>query len=221
VTEANTRGWRVAELPLTRIAVNTEKQTSIRDAVGNAENLAGIAHVAREKDLDALTALLADPQISVPIYTLPSLINHDTIATFIDQHLDERKRGEGLLMVSIDENGVASAYHDIQFWPQWAACELGGAIRRDRQNTGQGGAGAGAAFDWLFDVIGVDLICETAAPDNVRTARLLERLGFTYKGEIESKLSGGGLRPSRYWELKKTDWSLRSTPTKSLAEPET
>jgi len=199
----------MAELPLTRIAVNTKKQASIRDAVSKAEILAGTAHVAREKDVDALTALLADPQISEPIYTLPSLINHDTVATFVDRHLDERKRGEGLLMISNDESGAATGYHDIQFWPQWAACELGGAIRSDRQNTGQGGAGAGAAFDWLFQVIGVDLICETAALDNVRTARLLERLGFTYKGEIESKLFDGGLRPSRYWELNKTDWSLR------------
>ena len=126
----------MAELPLTRVAVDTEKQAYIRDAVSKAENLAGIAHIARDKDVDALTALLADPQISEPIYTLPSLINHDTVAAFIDRHLDERKRGEGLLMVGTDESGVASAYHDIRIWPQWAACELGGAMRRDRQNTG-------------------------------------------------------------------------------------
>jgi RimJ/RimL family protein N-acetyltransferase len=211
----------MAELPLTRVAANTEKQAYIRDAVSKADDLAGIAYIAREKDVDALTALLVDPQISEPIYTLPSLIDHDTVANFIDRHLDERKRGEGLLMVSIDESGVASAYHDIQIWPQWSACELGGAIRRDRQNTGQGGAVAAAVFGWLFEVIGVDLICETAALDNVRTAHLLDRLGFTYKGEIESKLFDGGLRPSRYWELNKVDWSLRPTPTKPLTGPET
>lgn len=205
----------MSELPLTRIAVSKEKQAGIRAAVSKAENLAGIAHVAREKDVRALTALLADPQISEPIYTLPSLVNHDVVAAFVDRHLDERKRGEGLLMVSIDESDVASAYYDIQTWPRWGACELSGAIRRDRQNTGQGVAGAAAVFSWLFEVIGVDLICETAALDNVRTAHLLERLGFADKGEIESKLSGGGTRPSRYWELSKADWLLRSTPIES------
>ena len=202
----------MTELPLTRIAAGAENQASIRGAVSSAENLADIARVAREEDTNALTALLADPGISEPIYTLPSPINHDTVAAFIDRHLEERKRGEGLLMVGIDETGVANAYHDIQFWPQWAACELGGAIRRDRQNAGQGTSGAAAAFDWLFEFIGVDLICETAALDNVRTERLLERLGFTDMGEIESELPGGGLRPSRYRELHKADWSLRPKP---------
>ncbi len=203
----------MTELPLTRIAASQERQLRIRNAVSQAESLADIARVAREEDVDALTALLEDPQISQPIYTLPKQINHHTVTDFIDRHLAERERGEGLLMVSIDENGVASAYHDIQVWPHWAACELGGAIRRDRQNTGQGGAGAAAAFGWLFEVIGVDLICETSALDNVRTARLLERIGFADKGEIESELSGGGLRPSRYWELNKADWLTRSTGT--------
>ncbi len=210
----------MTELPVTRIAASKEKEARIRKAVSKAENLAGIAHVACEKDAGALTALLANPQISEPIYTLPKPISYATVAAFIDHHLDERERGEGLLMVSIDERGIATTYHDIQIWPQWAACELGGAIRRDRQNTGQGGAGAAAAFGWLFEVIGVDLICETAALDNVRTARLLERIGFTYRGEIESKLPDGGLRPSRYWELNKADWPLRPIPTRPLAGPE-
>jgi len=43
--------------------------------------------------MDALTALLAGPQISGRIYTLPGVINYDTIATFIDHHLAERERG--------------------------------------------------------------------------------------------------------------------------------
>ncbi|MCG8432600.1 MAG: GNAT family N-acetyltransferase, partial [Gammaproteobacteria bacterium] len=111
------------------------------------------------------------------------------------------------------EDGSVSSYHDFKFWPQWAACELGGAIRQDRQNKGQGGTGAAMAFSWLFDVIGVDLICETAALDNLRTARLLERIGFIYKGEIESRLPGGGVRPSRYWELEIGHWQSLSQST--------
>ncbi len=199
----------MAELPITRVAASAEKQHRIRNAVSRIESLVGIAHVAREQDTDALTALLTDPQITGQIYTLPSVINRDTIAAFIDQHLAERERGEGLLMVSIDDDGAASGYHDIQFWPQWAACEFGGAIRRERQNTGQGSAGIAKAVSWLFESIDVELICETAALDNVRTARLLDRLGFAYKGEIESTLPDGGTRPSRYWELSKADWLLQ------------
>lgn len=119
-------------------------------------------------------------------------------------------------MISTDEDGRASAYHDIKIWPQWAACELSGAIRRDRQNTGHGSSGATIAFRWLFEVIGIDLICETAALDNVRTARLLEKIGFIFRGKINSKLSGGGLRPSLYWELERENWLSKPASSDSL-----
>ena len=199
----------MTELPLTRIAVSRDKQLRIREAVSKADKLADLARLASLDDVEALTALLADPEISGPIYTLPSKINPHTVQSFIERHLAERERGEGLLMVSIDEVAL-SAYHDIQVWPQWGACELGGAVRRDRQNRGQGGSGALIAFNWLFEVIGVDLICETAALDNIRTARLLESIGFGCKGQIESQLSDGSTRASSYWELQRSEWQSRS-----------
>lgn len=200
----------MSDMPLTRVAASKERQADIRNAVRKAETMADIARIARRDDVAALTDLLTDPEISTPIYTLPETITTKTVDRFITQHLDERERGEGLLMISVDDSGVVSAYYDIQVWPQWSACELGGAIRRDLQNSGKGGANAAVAFNWLFDVIGVDMICETAALDNVRTARLLERLGFTYQGEISTKLPGGGFRPSHYWELRKADWQALS-----------
>jgi len=40
----------------------------------------------------------------------------------------------------------------------------------------------------------------------VRTASLLERIGFQFMGEITSLLPDGGSRPSHYWELYKEDW---------------
>lgn len=83
----------MAALPIARVAASTEKQNPIRNAVSTTESLAGIAEVARAQDMDALTALLAGPQISGRIYTLPGVINYDTIATFIDHHLAERERG--------------------------------------------------------------------------------------------------------------------------------
>ncbi|SEA31755.1 GNAT family N-acetyltransferase [Microbulbifer marinus] len=199
----------MTEIPLTRVIASKEKQLQIRNSVSNAVNIPGVAHIASEKDVDALTSLLDNPEISKPIYTLPQQINRNTISAFINKHIEDRALGEGLLMVSTDESGVASAYYDIQFWPQWAACELGGAIRGDRQGAGQGSDGAIAAFSWLFETIGVDLICETAALDNTRTAHLLERIGFTYMGEIESQLADGGVRPSHYWELSKANWYRR------------
>ncbi len=196
----------MTKIPLTRIPASPEKREAIRNAVRIAESAPGGMRLATPADTDALTALVIDPRISDPIYSLPKPITRDSIGAFIARHIQERARGEGLLLVALDGSDAAAGYHDIQFWPEWAACELGGAIRPDRQGGHTGADGAAAAFDWLFDDIGVDLICETAALDNIRTAKLLERIGFRYKGEIESELPGGRVRPSHYWEMTQADW---------------
>lgn len=197
----------MTKIPLTRRQASADQCEAIRNAVRAAEEMPYGAHVATQADTDAFTALLVDPQISDPIYSLPKPISRDAVATFIDRHLQERARGEGLLMVMDDGEEAAAGYYDIQFWPEWATCELGGAIRTNRQGAHTGMDGAASAFNWLFDEIGVDLICETAARDNIRTAKLLEHIGFRYMGEIESELPDGGVRPSLYWEMTKADWA--------------
>ncbi|MEP4484799.1 MAG: GNAT family N-acetyltransferase [Halioglobus sp.] len=198
-----------SSIPKTKNRASQERQRAIRDAVKSCAGIPQLSRVATDDDVLRLTDLFSDPSLSAPIYTLPTVINQDTVAAFISKHQAEQQLGEGLLMVNVDDNGRAAGYYDVQVWPQWAACELGGAIRSDRQNSGQGGAGAVTTFNWLFDYLGVDLICETAALDNIRTARLLERIGFNYVGEIQSALPDGGTRPSRYWEMTKQDWIKR------------
>jgi len=204
----------VTKLPLTRIKATAEKADAIRDAVRRVSFPAdGRRRLGAVEDAPAFLALIADPSVSGPIYTLPKPPTLDGARAFIARHADERARGEGLLILEFDENGAVAGYHDIQFWPEWSACELGGAIRPDRQGEGRGGAGAAAAFDWLFDAIGVDLICETAALDNLRTQKLLKRIGFRCIGEIESDLPQGGVRPSLYFELTRAERDQRRSST--------
>lgn len=200
----------MAKIPLTRIPAGEEKAAAIRQAVRSAEIPAhGARRLAAAQDAQSFLDLIADRRVSDPIYTLPKPPTLETARAFIARHVEEHLRGEGLLIFEFDEAGAVCAYHDIQFWPEWAACELGGAIRPDLQNAGAGGAGAAAAFDWLFNVIGVNLICETAALDNFRTKKLLERIGFRFISEIESELPGGGVRPSLYFEMTREEWARR------------
>ena len=200
----------MAEIPLTRHPTSAEKAAAIRAAVRAVTFPAGAnRRLAREDDAPAFHDLIADPRVSGPVYTLPKPPTLEAADAFIKRHIEEHQRGEGLLIFEYDAAGAIGGYHDIQFWPEWAAAEIGGAIRPDRQSMGAGGAGAAAAFNWLFDAIGVDLICETAALDNIRTKKLLERLGFRFLGEIESELPDGGKRPSLYFELTREEWAAR------------
>ncbi len=204
----------MTKIPLTRIEAAPKKSESIRAAVRSVSfPPAARRRLAAPGDSAAFHELIADPRVSDPIYTLPKPPTLSSASAFIDRHIAEQTRGEGLLIFEFDEAGRMSAYHDIQFWPEWAVCELGGAVRPDRQGEGAGGAGAAAAFDWLFGSFGVDLICETAALNNIRTRKLLERIGFRLVGEIESELPGGGARQSLYFELTRAEWIARQRST--------
>ena len=201
----------MTKIPLTRVPVAAARIEAIRNAVrGIAFPEGGRRRLATVDDANAFHALIADPLVSEPIYTLPKPPTLSSARGFIERHRAEHARGEGLLIFEFDEKGAVIAYHDVQVWPQWAAAELGGAIRPDKQGAGAGGAGAAAAFDWIFNVIGVDLICETAAPDNFRTRKLLQAIGFRLIGKIESELADGGVRPSLYFEMTRAEWLTRT-----------
>jgi RimJ/RimL family protein N-acetyltransferase len=203
----------MVEIPLTRITASPEKGEAIRAAVRAVSFPAdGLRRLATVDDAPAFFALIADPHVSDPIYTLPKPPTLEAARAFIARHTEEHARGDGILILDYDETGAVAGYQDIRLWPEFSAAEVGGAIRPDRQESGSGGAGATAAFAWLFDVIGVDLICETTALDNVRARKLLERIGFHLVGEIQSELPGGGVRPSLYFEMTREDGRPQPPP---------
>lgn len=196
-------------IPLTRHTVSAARMGRIREAVRHADTLPGAdggSRAARVTDAEALTDFLLDPAIHAPIYSLPRPLDLRTVTAFIQAHLAEQDRGEGLLFVSFFDDGRVAGYSDIQVWPQWATGELGGALHPERQSRGQGLAGAARSFDWMFQTLGLERICETAAMDNVRTAKLLDALGFERMGEVVSRRADGSPRPSRVWEIDRAAW---------------
>ncbi len=167
------------------------------------------ARVARRQDAEALAGLLGHESIGPRIYTMPSPINAHTMDAFIQDHLLQRARGDGILFVSFNTLGEATAYFDVQLWPQWSIAKFGGAVKAERQGRGFGGACGLAAVEWSFDQLGVARICETTARDNDRSIRLLSRLGFIQMGEVTAVKPDGTSRPSLYWELEREAWEAQ------------
>jgi len=198
----------LAEIPKTRIAVSDVEQKRLRDFVRQAQwmngRIAG-ARVARPEDASALAGLLAHETIGPRIYTMPNPINTETMTVFIEDHLTQRERGEGILFASFNGAQEATAYFDVELWPQWSMAKFGGAVKAERQGRGFGGACGLAAVEWCFDQLGVSRICETTARDNDRSIRLLTRLGFRQMGEVISQRPDGSTRPSIYWEMERQD----------------
>ena len=199
-----------ATLPTTKVRASAQQEALIREAVRTTSVLGdrGAGSVLAEVgDAEALCDFLTHPSVYLPIYTLPSPLTPDTVRDFIAQHIQLRARGEGLLFVRKNEAGAIIGYSDVQIWPEWAAGELGGALHPDLQSKGQGTAGAANTFDWMFSSLHLNLICATAALDNIRTEKMLTALGFTYKGEIDSTRPDGTKRRSKAWDITREDWA--------------
>lgn len=198
-----------SEIPKTRECVPDEEVQRLRSFIRDARLMNGRiagARVARREDATALAGLLSHESIGPRIYTMPNPINTETMTAFIEDHLMQRARGEGILFVSFNGQGEATAYFDVEIWPHWSICKFGGAVKAERQGRGFGGACGLAAVEWCFDQLGVNRICETTARDNDRSIRLLSRLGFVQMGEVTSVRPDGTTRPSIYWELERSRW---------------
>ncbi len=204
----------MADIPKTRQAVPVAETERPREFVRCAVNMNGRiagARVAQREDAESIAGLLSHESIGPRIYTMPNPINAETMTGFIADHLRQRMRGDGILFASFNTAGEATAYFDVEVWPQWSIAKFGGAVKAERQGRGFGGACGLAAVEWCFDQLGVTRICETTAADNDRSIRLLSRLGFRQMGEVISVRPDGTTRPSLYWEMSHEDWvSTRS-----------
>ncbi|MCC6786649.1 MAG: GNAT family N-acetyltransferase [Hyphomonadaceae bacterium] len=194
--------------PKTILDVSPEEAEAIREAVRRADlsrlgegyTLAGPEHVA------GLVDFLSDPAVSDPIYDLPRPLTYENVAAWLEDAERLRQAGEALLVVAADQDGRIWLYSWFSVWPDRSAAEIAGAHRADHQNAGLGKAGAARSFNWMFETLGVRLVCVTAAIDNVRSARVIEAAGFVAMGERDGVRPDGSIRRSLYWEMTRDAW---------------
>lgn len=199
----------MGELPITRNRTSAARQSAIRRAVRAAQGIGfdrSPSRIAQPSDADALFRFLADPGIHAPIYNLPRPLTPESVGAFIARKQQQQSDGVGRLLLRFDTHGEVLGYSEFDVWPEWGAGDLGGALRRDQQGARVGVNGAKQTFDWMFDVLRLDLVVATGALDNIRTARLLDDLGLARKGEITSTREDGSTRQSIVWEVTKEMW---------------
>ena len=197
--------------PITVLEVSADEEAAIRAAVRGVDDasLTTGRRIARPDDTAALTALLADPAVSGPIYDIPRPIDMANIGAWINESLALQAAGECVLLLTLSPDGAVIGYSRVTVWPARSAAELAGAMAAGQQGGGQGGAGAARMFAWIFDTLGVRLIGLTAALDNVRSAKLIDAAGFVRMGERDSVRPDGTIRRSLYWEMTREAWRER------------
>ena len=198
----------MSDPPVTVIRAPSGEEADIRRRVREVDpaSLGPDRVIAVPGHAASLARMLADPRVSDPIYDLPRPITEASVRAWIEETAALQAAGEAILILSLDEDGEVAGYSRFSIWPDRSSAELAGATRADRQNRGQGTAGAARSFGWMFEVLGVRLIGLTAAVDNVRSARVIEAAGFRPMGERDSRRPDGTVRRSRYWEMTVEDW---------------
>lgn len=197
--------------PKTVLEVSAAEAEAIRDAVrmadiatlGPGRVLAGPAHVP------GLLALFSDERVSGPIYDLPRPFTLESVAAWVAEGQAQRAAGEGLLSVTLDAAGEVAGYSNVTVWPERSAAELGGGVRADLQNQGRGRTGMAHSFGWIFETLGVRMMCLTAALDNIRVQKGIDAAGFVRMGERDVTRPDGTVRRSIYWEITRDTWRLR------------
>ena len=192
--------------PKTQIPVPDQEAAALRRRISSIDFTSGpLSNYALALVCDGpdVVKFLADPRVAGDVYTLPRPLNLANVENWIDDHLGQFERGEGFLTLARDETGRIVSMTDFQFWPQWAACEFGGTIAADLQSQSLGSQGIVKLCNWLFDDMGVRLLCMTTSLGNIRSQKMLHRLGFKRMGEMDSVRPDGSVRRSLYWELAK------------------
>lgn len=194
--------------PKTVLEVSPDEEAAIRLAVAtaNLDTLGPGRAIARPADAADFARFLTDPRVSDAIYDVPRPITEDNVRRWIVEGETQWRAGRRLLILNREATGEIASYSDITVWPEHSAAELAGAIAPSRQNEGQGGSGALHTFGWIFETLGVRLMCLTAAPENVRSARLIEAAGFVPMGVRDAVRSDGAVRRSLYWEMTREQW---------------
>lgn len=135
-----------------------------------------------ESDRESFAALNADPRVMEHFPATLTRDESDQLASRIELHFAER--GFGLWAVEVP--GVAPFIGFIglstpRFAAHFTPCiEIGWRLAFAYWGKGFATEGAQAALRFGFDHLGVDEIVALTATENIRSRRVMEKLGMTY-----------------------------------------
>jgi RimJ/RimL family protein N-acetyltransferase len=134
----------------------------------------------REEDREPFAAMNADPAVMEHFPATLSREKSDALAARIDSDIQEL--GYGFWAVEIPGEasfigfvGIVAANKDMPFAP---AIEIGWRLGKEHWGRGFASEGARAAADFGFAELGLGQIVALTATGNVRSRRVMERLGM-------------------------------------------
>ncbi|MFI5845986.1 GNAT family N-acetyltransferase [Catenuloplanes sp. NPDC051500] len=139
----------------------------------------------RDDDLDALAAMNADPEVMRYILDGAVRDREQSAAALAKFARDWRERGYGLFAIDVRETGALAGWAGLAlpaFLPEvMPSVEIGWRLARGSWGKGYATEAATAALRFGFDELGLDRVISIRHPENVRSARVMEKLGLAYE----------------------------------------
>jgi RimJ/RimL family protein N-acetyltransferase len=162
----------------------------------------------RDSDRASFAALNADPSVTEHLTATLSREESDALIDRIEAAFD--RLGFGLWAVEVVATGDLAGFvglaipsFDAHFMP---AVEVGWRLAREHWGRGYATEAGREAMRFGFDVAGLEQIVSFTVPDNVRSRRVMERLGMTHdpKDDFDHPRFPDGHRLRRHVLYRKT-----------------
>jgi RimJ/RimL family protein N-acetyltransferase len=166
----------------------------------------------RAEDLEPFAALNADPEV---MEHFPSTFSREQTAesvAWIAKH--NERHGYGVWAVELPGRarfigyiGLAVPSFEAAFTP---CVEIGWRLARPWWGQGLATEGARAALAHGFERLGLSEIVSFTVPGNVRSRRVMEKLGMHYSADFEHPRIAAGhpLRRHVLYRLARTGWTI-------------
>jgi RimJ/RimL family protein N-acetyltransferase len=139
----------------------------------------------RDSDLPTFAALNADPRVMEFLPTVLDRVASDAMATRIRDHF--ARHGFGLWAVEVPGGSDFIGFvglHIPTFETHFTPCvEIGWRLAYDHWGRGHATTAARRALDFAFAKLNCSEVVSFTVPHNVRSRRVMERLGMTHDAD--------------------------------------
>jgi ribosomal-protein-alanine N-acetyltransferase len=139
---------------------------------------------AEPADADALFALASDPEVT-RWFSWGPYTSVDEPRVYIERLAGERERGERLDFV-IDGGGVLGVTGLSELSRRDRRAMVGTWLGREHWGSGANAESKALILHLAFEVCGLERVGAYSNPDNARSTRALEKLGFRHEGVLRS-----------------------------------
>jgi ribosomal-protein-alanine N-acetyltransferase len=162
----------------------------------------------RPGDVDDALAYRDDPEFSRYLPHIPQPFTRRDAEEFVARNIGEPWDSFPTFAVVLDDKVIGTVNFDVV--PSQQIAMLGFAIGRQHWGRGIGIEAARAAVGWAFEAFDLAKIWATTDARNVRSQRVMEKLGMQLEGRFRShERARDGRADKVYYGILRGEWPSR------------